>query len=763
MRSAYGNKFPSGVIASPKGARQSHPKDLDCFVAHTPRNDSPNGRKNQKIENISTISRPHPPSATKPVETISSDLAEFFPVWTQCYLEIRNLKDQMDELGWLMEGSEEISTTTSASVTRPTTRPMLSQLGIAEEFNRIIKNRIGISSRELLKDILGHHFALGWGGPLMNDQFGLVAVVSENGAVGKFLTMSKAHLDSQIINQSPNADSRPIRVYTLGDSNIRVSVIGENQLILATGIGMFGSMMDLASNTLSVPQTQTSKPSTKSAWDFRFKSLNSNPLFRSAISKAGAPCDFLFVLLWSGTDSLPGQKFNGTLLSQIQKNLRFFTISWFGKQSENNLRLCIQPRWVDPAFLPGKPLALDPILQQITEGRFDLVYACEIEPVRWYRRIVELANTGQPDAKQYRTLIDFVFPDPQLREGLIESLGNELLLVLDENHQKPSTAPNIQTQPAAQTKPATAALPLAATLLVRSNNPSFSFQAVDQMFNILGGFISLQNLAIGSSGPAGKISQETYNGIAIHTLVMGEFPMRTAGEVFPSIKRLELSWTVVEGYILISSSSDQLGKILDRMFAKKISANSPQNALPDQANWTMRFDPTKMSTHTKTLSNILGMYWPAIQSGLSDRRNSNFRMTLGIATRIIRTENSQPSVQVATVFPGYPAWEKLQVGDVILAVNNQPLTLDNPQKDLQKKTVSAINNKKTITFSVIRSGSVRDVTLSIPNHFSVGPVKSIKLLQRILSAVGKQFSEISMACRYATDGGITLDIEGKKK
>ncbi len=669
------------------------------------------------------------------------EFSRYLPVWTQVYTEVRGLGAQLDRLGWLSRLTEHTSET-SPAVSRPAVPPP------AEQFDRVIRFSLGISLKEFLNDLLGEHFALGWGGPFLRDEFGLICRVKVFAFLGWLLTASKAEPLSL-----PGSESSPqdrVKLYRLGYPNLLAAVIDKRELILATSgtpdkASMFYSMVDLARERSD-------------------RNLRQNPHFMTAAQSASPDYRFLFILLTSGQFDAGKPHLGKSLFDELQKSVDFISITDVPRSKSPAVKVFIQPKFVDPVFLPDRPLQLDPFMRNMICTQTDLAYASVISTDRWYRRIVELAEQGFLDARQYRAMIDLVLPDRKVRDRLIESLGSEVLLIVSsETAEVPATAPATRaaSRPASRpsSKPGLA-------LVVRTDDPALTVGGVGQMFNILAGFLTIQNLASGSTDSAGRLSRETYHGVELNHLDIGRILPSNRSKSSPEWN-MELTWTMVDQYLIVTTSTDMAHRLIDRAFGPKITTISvgptiaEGTALPGPTNWALSFRPSAMARHTKVFCEMLDELWPAIQSpfGSTMVGKNPFRVVLGIGSRVVKMPNEDRAVvQVAAVLPGYPAWDKLRIGDVILDVDGSPLDSASPQKDLHRKVDGAINRGDNVKMRVLRAGQPRDVEIAISRFNGVISPRGLKMLHRLLDTIGGRFDQVDIACNYAPDGQIRVQF-----
>jgi len=646
------------------------------------------------------VSRP----ATKPANPVTlPEFSRYLPIWTQGYLEVKNLSARLDQLIWLLEMTDD------AAETNLSTRPKSYSTLLSEQFSQVLQSNLGISSDEFLKDLLGEYFVVGWGGLASPDQFGLICRVKNPLVISKLLTAGGAEVED-IPGLSPDAE-KSNRYYRLRFPNIHAAVIDDRLLILATSardagaLSMFHSMITLVRGTSPA--------------------LNHHVQFKSACADIPANYSALIVLLTRDRDKAIGNGFEQTLFNALQKNANYLAIAAYPHSDSLTVRVNVQPRWIDSAFLPTRSVQVDPVMRNMISPTLDFVYVSEVEPYRWYRRIVDLAEQNQRDARQYRGMVELVLPDPQMRETLLESLGPEIMVAVSSS---------------AGSTPAIA-------IVLKSANPTLTLSATDQMFAGLAAFASLQKLAGGRGSVVEPMKQETYQGFSLRRQSFGQVIAPTAGNHFTGLN-LELAWAQVDNYLILSTSQKLLYQLIDRAFDKaadRPTATANFMHLPEASHWAMSLAPNKLAGDLAIVRNVL--------------RTLNRIRLLGIGMKVIKRPDSEDRVvQVAKVLPETPAWNRMRTGDLIVGVDGRQIDPVAPQKDLHHKVSDLVAQDRDIKLQVIRDGKKIDVAIPVQHRDFIDTLKAMRLLSRILNVLGQRFEQIQIACNYSPTGKIHLEF-----
>jgi len=676
------------------------------------------------------------------------EYSRYFPIWTQGYLEVRKLNQHFSDLRWLIrliENPSELAGEVSTSAG-----------GIAGQFDEVIQHTLHMTSADFLNNMIGEHFVLGWGGPIMRDQFGLLCRIKNPETIGKFLMANNATLDPALTTDTsqPAGNGHAIRSYRLEQKYLGAVGIDEQILILATIGGgnkasMFHAVLDLARG-------------------FADKSLYDNKKFQSACSDLKPNYISLIAIIAKEKNSLTTSQ-NGLLFDQFQKNVSHIAVAAYPAKGRINIRVNIQPRWIDTAFFPEQPILLDPVMQNMAGGESDFVYLSSIDPYRWYRRIVELAEQGQADAKQYRGMIELVLPDTELRENLLESLGPEIMVVVSSvqvrhaSKTKPASSPATQTATTGTaSKPSQVSLTVQTmpqvAIVVKTHNPALMMSATEQIFNILAGFVAIHKLT-GTGGTGPELVQENYHGLVLHRLDFGSIFPPDPKMQFPGWK-LQVAWTQANDYLVISSSVSLIHRLLDRAFVTPADMKESHKIftrLPDTVHWAMSINPSKVSSDMRLLRKVLILFRQNLGGGVGSSYLQDIPVVLGIGIKVVKGEDQKSALaQVAGVLPGYPAWKHLQVGDVILAVNGRPIAPASPLKDLHKKLATASLDTKIIKMEILRSAKKMKVEIPLNFRNFMLSIQSLGLIEKVLETMSANFNQIDLACTYTADGQVHL-------
>ncbi len=676
-------------------------------------------------------------SANQPVtkSAVSDDLLEFLPVWTSGILEVRNLDSQSDKLSLLFSiiGDDCDDCIDNTSQTKPHTK-------LASQFDKLIRNNLGISSDKFLHDIIGSHFVLSWGGVSMPDQFGLICKVDDYSAIASLLTSAKAQPIKNTSSQ-PAKSGYSIKKYQLACKNIRAAVLNNKLLILATvakksGASMFDSMVDIASGALT-------------------KNFTDRPTVQTIINNIKPNYSLLFALLADGGKKL-NRKSRHSLFGKLLSSLDYFAIAGYPDRKIIKIRILSKLSQYDRAFWPDSFIKFNPQLTSMMQMPADFMYLTSINPLRWYHRIAELADASQIDAKQYRQMVELLIPDDQLREDFFESLGPELLILIGSYDKSV-----LSTQPTSM--PAEPTNFPDVTVAIKTNNPAVTADAVKQIFGFLADFITIQNIA-GNHSPNPLTHKHMYNGFVVHTLDVSDI---FGGKDSPAFTH-QLCWCLADEYLIVSTRQEALYELIDRTFEpeKFSDAQSSVNIKTDRpVNWIAQFKPANLARRIDAFTGRLNQFQQSFNFPIPHNKSAGrYRVILGIGTKIEKdTKTNEPILKVAAVLPGYPAWDKIQIGDVIVAINGKPLENTTNASSLSARISQALKHSRKIKITVIRGKILKEITITIPKITIAPPrMNALKLLKRMLDTAARYYQTVTISSIKAKAGEVNIIITAKR-
>ena len=634
------------------------------------------------------------------VEGEGASFSDFFPPWTNGYLEVTDLSNAGGISG----------------------KDINAELA-AKKFAMLVQNNLGISAEVFIKEFLGQHFAIGWGGASAPNQFGLICTIRNKATIMNFLSASKAYTTTQ-----GSKPSSQVRTFRLPSTKIRTAVIRDSHIILATtGSGtqanMFGTMVDIAEGNLK-------------------NTLSQNPTFQRAKKHFKKNYQLFATFLGSeGQSNIKGT--NRFIFSRLFQQLQYLSIGIYTVDDSVRCDIFTRVDKIAPAFWPENAILLDDPMLFLLRMKYDLVYCSVINPARWYGKIVSLADKGSASAVQYRSLLELILPNEYLRDDFLASLGPEMMLIITQGRDGITGTQPAATHPAEKTSSFGDI-----SLIVRTSNPSASTRAMEQISKTIADFLTVHSFASDRTLSKTRLDTHMYNGFIVNVLTTNRQHLH------------QLCWTVAGGYIFISSRREMLYKLLDTAFNDDEGEGKAKSFnLPEVTHWFTIFDPSALAKRLKYLGNPLSHIWNRFQN-----RFSSNPIKLGIGTKIVQEpKTKKQQLTIAAILPSYPAWGKLQIGDIIISVDGKPLDKEQIQEDFNQKIKEACNNLGEVELTLIRKEVEHQVKIVFREPALENTVKSVRLVDSILESLGKKIKTVKVNCGYTPAGEIDIHIEMKKK
>jgi len=653
------------------------------------------------------------PAATQPAAYPA--FAKYLPVWAAAYLEVTDLKDSIDAA----------SSRTSTQGAGKLASKLPSALG---EFNTLMKRTLGLSGRKFFADLLGKRFALAWGGPDSQDQFGLICQPAGTASIAKLLGASKAEkIDSKDAGKK-------VSLYKLPSSDLRIATF-EDKFILATvgrtgNTGMFYAMVDLAEGS-------------------SVNNLTANPKFTRICRELPKGYKGFFAVF--ANEQVPGRVLTRTdpLVQHIVQQVSYFAAAGYSRDNAFNLRFTVEPREVDPSFWPQQPLRLDPAFWKLVQAdSLVLAYAQTIEPARWYEQVARVADEGRFPATNYRAILEALLPEPEVRRQCLEAIGPEMLVLITVSPRRPTSTASVKS-PSFQADFA---------LIVALKNPQVVQRTMDQISSFLTGLATLQVLR--PSPQAILPPKETaYRGSTIHRVPVRLVPGRGVSwpEIIPIRPYNEIAYVFMDDYLIFATDHNWLKRIIDRRSATGTTSQprNPSDRESKLMHWLLMIDLANLAKCVEQVAGERDKKVPTTNPTTRPTEEQS-RVVLGVWLKTIsHEETAKPNVQVIAVQQGYPAWGNLYPGDIILGIDDVTLTADDPQKQL-RELLAARADQPVLELTVKRKDDIRRIKIAL-KPYTLLTKKTLGILRQAVSLISRKFKKLTMTAVYEPTGQVRVE------
>ncbi len=475
------------------------------------------------------------------------------------------------------------------------------------------------------------------------------------------------------------------------------------------------------------------------------------------LAKLKPDYDFLMFLTRVNADSKAEKKANRRLLLQrIISSLKYFAVASYHRGDIIELKVLSALSEYDNSVFLTDTINFNAQLNSMLRIPSDFVYVASINPLQWYHKMISLSQSGHPEAKQYRQLIELLIPNEQLRESFFESLGPEFLILIGSYDRTNIFVPPGILSSQTSTMPSAPRVELPdITIAIKTSNPTIATDTMEQIFRFLADFISVRNVMDGK--PIEHITQKhIYNGFVIHTLNVADVSGKRASGLVD-----KLCWCLADEYLLVSTRLETIYELIDRTFEpERFPDIDDEMEFDEDANWCLLFKPASLS---KRIDDIIAKFGE-FQQNFNFSVHHQTKIILGIGTKVAKNpETGEPILKVAAVLPGYPAWGKLKIDDVIVAVNSEKIDRIISAAELSSKIAKALKHSRTIRFTVIRGKVLKTVTITVPQMILHSrQTRAIMLLKKLLNRASLYVNKVMISSRETETGEIEISIEAAK-
>lgn len=341
------------------------------------------------------------------------------------------------------------------------------------------------------------------------------------------------------------------------------------------------------------------------------------------------------------------------------------------------------------------------------------------------------------------TLAEGATPDVSLANDFIPTLGLESVLVVGR-------------------EPAAGATPFDLPTVTFATRATDAAMAATVSRQLLGRIAEVCNFQLRRAGEGRQVAvrRETHNGVEMESLSVGPFLATVSDCEFFSA--LQLSWCVLDGWLVVSSNPSDVRRIID---ANRADADASPDvtavaSAPTSAGETVAVRPLATAEMLRNWVRYLRTEHPhVLEDGwweLVKQRRSGARVELGIGTK---ADPDQPGkVRVALTLEGWPASGLVHKDDFIIGVDGQLLSTDDPVEDFKR----LVRRRKHLDYAVLRverDGRLRDVRVGIPvGAAATESDRNPAQLLEPLAAMLERFESATYELTFQDDARFVADI-----
>lgn len=296
-----------------------------------------------------------------------------------------------------------------------------------------------------------------------------------------------------------------------------------------------------------------------------------------------------------------------------------------------------------------------------------------------------------------------------------------------------------------QPQEATGAIPLISAV-IESEKP-------DEVVEAIAGAVDNVRQMVNFVSPAGEQAEfikhvtSEHHGVTIHSLHMKPDD-EGATTTIKMLGSLRVSFASADGTVIVSTHSEHLRHLLDarRGEVAKIGQMKVFDAIRGAGPKVSSVFLAQPSASCEVLNGWLDyvqLHLPQlVDADWWSRRaaRSKSPVRLGIGMREVPEHPGK--IVVAGVKEGWPAYNRLKPADLIVGINDQLLSLDDPRGDMKRRVFESADS--TIRFRVERDGSLLDVEVPIGRTQKSGPMQAVDPISAI-----KQLGRLCRPFSYA--------------
>lgn len=233
-----------------------------------------------------------------------------------------------------------------------------------------------------------------------------------------------------------------------------------------------------------------------------------------------------------------------------------------------------------------------------------------------------------------------------------------------------------------------------------------------------------------------ELRKVAFAGTTIAEVNLGDFFQ--AQTKYPFAQAIGLSWAVTDRDLILSTSTEHVKQILRARrgqaptLATKIAGMGDLNHFAAGTHAVLLAQPVAIAAMFDNWLSYLGQHNPELLSPdwwRAQQRERAARVNLGF-----RISGTRPgAVVVAEALEGWPAFGRLQTGDVIVAADGHALAQEDPKASL-RAMIAERKQIDRLTLTVERNGQRTDVVIPLPDlPGGIDPVAAIRQFSRLLA------------------------------
>jgi hypothetical protein len=254
------------------------------------------------------------------------------------------------------------------------------------------------------------------------------------------------------------------------------------------------------------------------------------------------------------------------------------------------------------------------------------------------------------------------------------------------------------------------------TLVIQTDAPEQALAACDAIARFTRTWLTATASDPTTAAEQLQLEERRMGELDVRVASLGRFlAERTRCPLFP---RIEFAWAVSDQWLLFSSCSEHLTRVAEALAgrAPRLSQDPALTASLTESNtaeWAMLRGSAVAGMLATWLDYLKDRHPEALTADFwSDwaRRRSHEQQRLGLGLRDLAGRPNQ--AEVVEVLPNTPASRLFRPGDVIVAVNGEPLSTTQPARQVADRYRSAVAGASEFRLTVRRGRSTIDVPMT---------------------------------------------------
>lgn len=381
-----------------------------------------------------------------------------------------------------------------------------------------------------------------------------------------------------------------------------------------------------------------------------------------------------------------------------------------------------------------------------------------------YLELLNALDRTQPDSTLgfYGRVLQTDIPRDRLEEELLTQLVGDTVFVLSQKEMEDDNGTRLRLPVVGAIIPVQNTRSTGAILMRMADNLARLMNLADD---------NDQRVAVEREPVDSDININNYNSIYNQDETLHRLALRRlfiGGGFFSPFKAMELGWAIHDGKLILATDR---ALVRDIVQAEKAAENGLPIALLErvlqrieaqdgQIEWVLTARPQMVSDMLYSWLAYIKRYYPEMYDPQWWRRLHRKRTGQEIRLGILADREllKEGVLEVVRPMPDWPAWDHLQAGDRILAVDGQSIDITQPAESLNR-ILDDHDPARPLQITILRQGDKRTVEIPLPPvEPSSLPLQPMDMLHK-LAALLDHFGSASFVGWRTAPNEINLRLD----